>query len=346
MVNREWKRWWVVNAWAPTGLVKKKFHIDNKADDFLRRNRCFNKEYNRLKLREEMNPKDRSESIKAMWKYFIDQEININLKDLDAPDKLRKLTLKDLEKRGYDRLRSHISKIDCYKTWMNEHSSMISFLIFHVYPGENYCKEYALFPEQFLYSKTGKINLQRMAYVVSEIYLRDEYRKGKYTKEKLKEQFVTLKYDPDILSRKNLLDYGINDRDISRLGIDEIRSAVAKIFDPETSSMENDLNWNSNRFKNENPDVNYDVCLYCGREPTDLHHLIPRKEDSNLMYHNENVIGLCVQVHEFIHRKLKGDFKKEYDLAKLEWKREPSKRKFDSIMKKIHGKVWQNSPQQ
>ncbi|MXY82712.1 MAG: hypothetical protein F4Y91_11785 [Gemmatimonadetes bacterium] len=128
------------------------------------------------------------------------------------------------------------------------------------------------------------------------------------------------------------------------MSIGKIRGAVANIFDPEISSTDNDLNWNSNRLKNQNPDVNYDVCHYCGREPTDLHHLIPRKEDSNLMYHNENVIGLCVQVHGFIHRKLKGDFKEEYDLAKLEWKREPSKSKFYSIMDKIHKKVWQSNP--
>ncbi|MXY83081.1 MAG: hypothetical protein F4Y91_13725, partial [Gemmatimonadetes bacterium] len=167
MSNGEWKRWWISNAWAPTGLVKKKFRIGNKADDFLRRNRRFNEEYNRLKLRDRMKPEDRSESIKAMWKYFIEREININLEEPNAPKKLRELTLQDLEKRGYDRFRSHISNLDFYETWIKKHGSIISFLIFHVYPREKYCRKHALFPEQFLHSKTGEINLQRMAYVIS-----------------------------------------------------------------------------------------------------------------------------------------------------------------------------------
>ena len=105
-----------------------------------------------------------------------------------------------------------------------------------------------------------------------------------------------------------------------------------------------DRNWSSGEYRKRNPDLALNRCKYCGIQPVDLHHLLPRNEYPSLTYHPENVIPLCVQIHGLITRKkLAKEQLKKYQSAIKKWRFTKDGRKtavFDGVMKELHQSIY------
>ncbi len=338
----DWKSWWILNPWAPTGLAKHKWSLSkNQIEGFRRQNPKFVSDHKRLKLRGTQKQDDKREAIEKAWRYYMVNERSLSENDQAMPTGLLKMSMQDIEKDGYGFLKAGLRNYPGYTEWMEKNGSMISFLVHEFYPGSKYCEEHALFPERFPFSKTGVVTLERLAHVIAKTYLYREHIAG-LSKEDAKKIFCSRHHEQAFLPRLELEgDFGINDRDITRFGVDKIRQEIAWQFDP--SDRPRNPGWNSGKFKRDNENRLNGYCRYCKATPIDLHHLIPRSENSSLIYDPENVVELCCQAHQFIERKMSGDKKLErkYDLAKKEWqnKEQQKAEAFDDVMKEVHKRI-------
>ena len=343
--NEDWKNWWHQNAWAPTGLVRKKFNVtEGQIKSYRSKHR---NEFNRLKLKRDQKPKDRKEALEKAWKYYIEKEEGIDLDSVDASEQIRKIKNDRLEKQ-YDFIRGFLKNHDnSYLRWMKKYRGTISFLVHNIYPGKEYCEQHALFPERFPWSRFG-VEKKRIIEIVAKYYLYDQKRQENRNRDEAKKLFITRWREADFLSGKDLIsEYGINDYDINRIGVKKIKEEVANKFrreSPELSSSSTDApQWNGEKFKENHPDIDWSKCRYCGATPTDLHHLIPRAEAPELTDNIENVVPLCLQTHGFITRRMwSKEIEEEYKDAMRAWKKAPKGRKketFDLVMNKIHDLV-------
>ncbi len=106
--------------------------------------------------------------------------------------------------------------------------------------------------------------------------------------------------------------------------------------------------WSSAKFRERFPERNLDSCEYCGLSPVDLHHLLPRDDHPSLIYDGNNVVPLCVNVHQRITRKCwTSKEKRAYNDASKLWLRSSAREcrrdVFKSVMEQIHAKVYGNS---
>ena len=217
-MSNDWKNWWVLNSWAPPRLVRSKFKIPY---DTAKAYRC----------KIPKPPED--QKCHDAWQYYVEEEKGIDINKVDAPEKIRKIKLKNYDNFKYsDFIRSVLKKRDDYNKWMKKHRPAISFLAHNIYPGEEYCKEHKLFPERFPHSQSG-VEEGRIVEIVAEYYLYKTVNLS-LTEAKAKELFIRRYQEADFLSRQDLInEYGINGDDINRIGVKKIKEKVADKFKPD-----------------------------------------------------------------------------------------------------------------
>ncbi len=80
-------------------------------------------------------------------------------------------------------------------------------------------------------------------------------------------------------------------------------------------------------------------CFYCNRTNYDIHHLLDRSESPEFEVERENMVPLCVHIHDLITRrspKLTAAENAEYDRLVKQWKSERKRSLFDAFFQKLH----------
>lgn len=312
-MEEDWKAFLIRNKWAPFRLIKEKYPGLERydLDNWLKKDRVkkvLNRDYWTPSL--EMHPKQASDVLGAMFKYSIEEEQQILLSKQDAAKKL-------LQMKASEFMRNYLTKRHLellpgnYKQWSNKGYTAISFMCLHVFPGKKYCEEKGLLPGMFFQSSITEIDNSELLAMLEVIYLRHlkqlPNESDQASIDEAKEEFYCRCDDKGFITNEDLRTYGWTlAATKKRGGISQWLQALADKFAVDIGLNSDDAQenrWNTWRYRQENPGRELTRCFLTNSIPTDLHHLLPRKDYPELTYHPENVVAISPAIHAFITRR-------------------------------------------
>jgi len=240
-----------------------------------------------------------------------------------------------------------------FQDWINNGNTVVSFVVFNLFPGKLWCEKNFMDPFLFFQTKQEKVDLKKIISLMELIWIR-HIKKIPHDSENeeietAKKIFFSRHNDNDLFNRrKEWQKFGLSTNFWnSSGGIKRLEKLLADKFGKDLGIISNQDNlWNSSRFKKMYPNLNLSRCRYTDTYPVDLHHLLGRSEYPEFIYHKENVVPINTQIHAFITRKKWGsDTEKKYLKAQRAWIDSPSGHKievFDKIMKLISKEIKAN----
>lgn len=348
----DWKSFLLKYKWMPSSILIDKFDLKKYDIDNFKRKLKIKRILEPWKISLNQQP-DRLRAIFSdAWKYYLTEVCNV---DLTTPKKnwvQKLLSLKNVSRKGSGfsfLTNSKYLNIICPKN-LEEYRihgfTNIALGTFQFWPGKSFLSGQGIMPFMFYQthkSALDKINIEDM---IEHVYLSFLSTQNGDDKQFAKELFFARHDETGFITSKELAKYGIpknfyNDRGGLRLML----SRIADKYALELGYLDYpDLSWSSSEFRNKYPDKKLDHCKYCGLSPVDLHHLLPRSDYPSLIYHAENVIPLCIQVHGLITRKhWSKEQRGKYESAISKWHKAKERRKssvFDEVMNEFHNFIY------
>jgi hypothetical protein len=352
--TKDWKTFLIRNKWAPVRLIQKLYPDFNPRYDLAnwtktpRVKQLLNREYWSPSLR--MEDDQAGEVLKAIFKYYFEEDLGIDFNDADAA---YQLISHSWDRRhelyvytGTDYLA--LTKGD-HAAWRRKGYTNTAFIAYHLYPGMQWCIKRALMPEMFYQSENDKIDDKTVLAMMEIIWLRHiQGLNNQASPEEIKnakEEFWCRCEEREFIRQKeHWMRWGISALLLKRKpGYREWEINLANKFGIdlglEEETTEKGARWNTRSYREQNPNRSLDRCEYSNSIPVDLHHLLPRKDFPQFTYHPENVVALNPQVHSLITRKKWSEKAgKEYEGAIRAWQEAPEGQKlqvFDNIMRDL-----------
>lgn len=346
---QDWKTFKLKNKWAPTRLIAKiypefkKYDLDNWLKTNQRARTILNLKYWRPTL--EMDTERARVVLTEIFKYYIEHEAQIEIKDDNA--------CKNLIRHSLDRkneLHSYFSSKYLaqtkygYEDWKKKGYTNFAFVCFHFYPGQEWCIKKGLMPEMFSQTENKFIDNETVLVMMELIWLKHIIKLPDDANESIinqtKEEFYVRCEERDFIrSKEHWHQWGVSTLLYNRKTSEfrEWEKLLASKFAVDIGleeENENNINWNTRRYIEENPERKFDRCLYTDTYPCDLHHLLPRSRYSELIYHPENVVPLCPTIHSLITRKKwSKNAESEYLQAMVDWQKAEDGQRIDTFNK-------------
>jgi hypothetical protein len=175
--TKDWKTFLIRNKWAPVRLIQKLYPDFNPRYDLAnwtktpRVKQLLNREYWSPSLR--MEDDQAGEVLKAIFKYYFEEDLGIDFNDADAA---YQLISHSWDRRhelyvytGTDYLA--LTKGD-HAAWRRKGYTNTAFIAYHLYPGMQWCIKRALMPEMFYQSENDKIDDKTVLAMMEIIWLR------------------------------------------------------------------------------------------------------------------------------------------------------------------------------
>ena len=353
----DWKDFYIKYKWMPTNILKRKFGIeDYDVNNFKSSLPSFiRNEFNEKKISLSLTQERMTGILHEGWKYYLEQEMGINFND--EPSKwlhsLLNLTASKVSDDGFSFLvNSRYLKIaygEIYDEFINTGYTTVAFCVYECYPTKEFVVKHNILP--IMFTQTGKKVLHHfdLTSFLEHIYFNFL---GNPEDENLnigindrKERFVIRYRERGFINKDMLIPYGLTPHFCSQVGgLNRLLEEVARKFysDLGFNGTSKD-NWNAERYRRMYSNNDFSKCIYCEISPVDLHHLLPRSEFANLIFHEQNVVPLCLQVHSRITRNLWNEQERDlYKLAINKWlsSKSPSKEIFNGVMSLLHENVY------
>lgn len=332
----------------PSSILSNKFNLKQYDIDNFRRKPKIRNLLEPWRISLNQSPSRLFTIFKEAWHYYLTEISQINF-DADKKDWApRLISLKKISHKssGFSFLtNSKYLEIICPDT-LNEYRSHgftnIALGVFQFWPGRSFLTDNGILP--FMFYQTHKSVLDRISVedMIEHVYLNFLITGENQELEFAKEIFYARYDERSFITSKKLTQYGVPDNFYNdRGGLRLVLSRIAEKFAVELGHIdEKHLSWSATEFRNKYPNIHFDRCKYCGLSPVDLHHLLPRSDFPTLIYHSENVIPLCLQIHGLITRNnWNHEQRTMYEAAIAKWKTAPEGKKvrvFDGIMKDLH----------
>jgi len=313
-MSDDWKAFLIENKWAPRRLIKEKFPSFNNydLDNWMKKDRVkqvLNREYWSPSL--DMSKDQAIDVLGAIFRYSIDCEQNFSLDDPEAAASLLQLKASSGVMQTY-LYSNYLDQLPYdYKAWRQKGYTAIAFMCFHVYPGKSYCEKAGILPCMFLQTSSAERENQELLAMLETIYLRHLKKlSNESTQQSIdsaKEEFYCRCEDKGFINKKELYKYGWTLAATKRYGsTNKWLQVLADKFAVDLGYQSDEIQsiqWNTKRYRNENPERELTRCFLTNSIPTGLHHLLPRKDYPELTYHPENVVAISPAIHAFITRK-------------------------------------------
>ena len=341
-IPTDWQDFLINHPWAPPRLLMAKYDIKRHDLDNWRRNNpsahLLDPDSWRLSL--DKPPPTILKIMRAAWKYYLEEEIQIQPDSRDAVPKLIRLKT---PKPPFQFLVDgrYLGRLPGYASWIADGYTRLSFAVCNIWPGRAVADQQNLLPALFLQTKQTAVRRQDAVGLVKHIYLCFLGPSVSDDLDELKRRFVLRHRENGFITAAVLRQYGMSALHLNRHGVPELVRAVAREFADELGlETKPATQWIAEAFRRDNEDTDWTLCRYCGRKPVDLHHHLLRSEYPELTYDAENVVPLCVSVHAAITRNmLSDDFQRAYAQAEKAWRKsDPGSRvsRFDDVLSLAH----------
>ena len=358
MEPMDWKDFLLKYKWMPSDQLRQRFGIKRHDIDNFRRKPEVRAVLDPWRISLTQPLERLREILKSAWGYYFTQVEHI---DFDTSRSLwvpKLLATKNVSKGDFSFLtNSKYLKIVCpepLKNFRERGYTNIALAAYEFYPGSDVLRRNAVLPYMFQQTHSKALESTDAESMIEHVYL--NFLTGfdaplsldqmKFAKEKM---YVRYR-ETDFVTGTELSHFGVPANFYSKKGtLSSILESLHRKYGEELGYLEDvNPNWSSTTFKKQFPDRNTGSCEYCHLMPVDLHHLLPRKEHPHLTYVSDNVVPVCVNVHQRITRRLwTSDEEVAYNNAKREWLRAPKETSrqhlFKGAMDLIHSKAYSNS---
>jgi hypothetical protein len=284
-------------------------------------------------------------SLKAQMKYYVEEVLGIDVKLENASEMLR--TIKH-PKKPWGRLvqRKYLEKLPEFDAYQTEGFTIVTFLVHAIYPGKTWCNENGLLKQNFPQRRNKKIDFLDAVQMLKDIYFAQiSDVEDRETAIKI---FLIRKTEQFFFRREDFTSKGVSSLVFSTFSKQALVERISQDFVSELGGTvglsESSESWSSAKFR-KLVGQELQTCRYCKRKPVDLHHLIERRTDPSLTYHEENVVPLCTQAHALITRNALSPKAQElYNEARLAWRKAPAGQKtscFDEALEVIHDQAYE-----
>ena len=339
---RDWQDFWIQHPWAPRRVLIAKYGIKtHDVDNWLRRNPKARQtlEPGRWRLTLDKPAPGIREILKKAWEYYIEEECGI---DVAACTAVRELIRIKTPVQPFRFLADgrYLGRLPGYKTWIADGYTLVSFAICNIWPGRKFADDRNLLPALFLQTRQAAVGRQDAIGLVKHIYL-CFLCPSVDSSEHAKRRFVARYKEHGFITGAELQKHRMSSLNLNNHGVPSLLEAVAEEFAADLGWQSSAVShWNGTAFKRQNPEIDWDRCRYCRRQPVDLHHLLPRSEYPEFVNDPENVVPVCVQVHAAITRNSLGDeCQRAYSSAQKAWLKARSgdrAAQFDEVMSSAH----------
>jgi hypothetical protein len=348
--GKDWKTFLLKNRWYPKRLLVAHFNIRPYDLDNWKRSHpevtqaLADPRYN-FHFAETSN--DVRDSLRKAWCFLFEQVLEIDFSGDLAPREIIKL--QGIAKSDWGLLcdRRIFEKMDGYDEWIAEGYTQIAFVVFKIYPGEQWARATGISPAMF--SQTRKLLTRaELVGILEGIYLQflADLPGNPSDKEvsEAKEIFYIRARESSFITNSMLRPYGFTEH-MTQDGVKDIILALRHKFAVELG-LEAGVKdgWSASKFRKMHTSANLNKCRYCSRTPVDLHHLLSREEYSELIYDAENVVPLCTLVHSAITRnKISHDSAEKLRNAVSAWIAAKRSRKldvFNEVMHELHKELY------
>jgi hypothetical protein len=353
-----WKDFYIRYKWIPTGILIKKFGIKrHDVDNFKSRLPTYiRNEFSQWSLSLNVPQEQMKKILQEGWKYYLTQEREIDFDEITTKwlNSILNLTTTQIREDGFGFLFNQrylkIAFGEEYEKFIETGYTAIAFCIYECYPKREIVIQRNILPIMFNQTRSKVLQHTDLSSFLEHIYYnflgnQEDERLGININEK-KERFVIRYRERDFINSRVLRQYGLTQHFCSHVGghINLLEQVAAKFLSDLGFEGSSDNAWNAERYRQQHPNKDYSKCKYCSLSPTDLHHLLPRNEYENFIYHEQNVIPLCVQVHGRVTRNKWNEKEKDlYKKAIYEWLKSPNEDAFDVVMELLHENTYRNA---
>ena len=346
-----WKDFLILNPWATSGLLQELYGMKphdlsnwKKANAGARE--FLDNERPNWILAHLEDPDLIRRSLTAQMKFYLEEVLDIDLEASSCVELLRTLSG---PKKPWGRLiqKKHVSKLPEFSDHESQGYTIVSFLIYEIYPGKQWCEANGLYLHNFPQRKVKAIDFFDAVQMLKDIYFTQISEvEDRHAAMKI---LLIRRTEQDFLKNEDFTSKGVSTRVFSIYTKDLLFDRIEEDFKKELGEAEFGAaptnNWSATKFR-KLVGKQLETCCYCERSPVDLHHLIERSADPTLTFHAENVVPLCTQAHALISRnKMSDSAKRMYSEARLAWRKAPNGHKascFDKVMQVIHSEAYSN----
>ncbi len=240
------------------------------------------------------------------WRFLIENVLQLDTSAPNTPWNLTELQSVSSSDWSFLCNSKQLRMLPGYDAWISQGFTQISYVIYHLYPGEAWARDAGLRPELFAQTHK-KLTRPELMDLMEHIYLRfivglpsnasdaqvAEARRRYYLRAKERSFFTS----------PQLRRYGFR-ANMTPHGVDDIKHGLhARIAAQLGEAGGFGELWNAGEFRKRFPSRDFSKCKYCGRAPVDLHHLLERADYPEFIYNGDNVVPLCTQAHSAITRR-------------------------------------------
>lgn len=353
----EWKDFLIRHKWMPASILVSKFGIRKYDLDNFRRKakvRAILDSW-RISLSQ---PADQLRRIfEQAWQYYLVEveSINFGAPPRDWVPKL--IAIKNVSRGGTGfgfLTTSKYFEIICPRVLAEFRAkgfTNVALAAYEFWPGKSFLLRHGVLPYMFHQTHRAALVHVDVESMLEHIYLNFLADDGTVNSDDelvaAKERFLARHDESGFITTDMMERFGVPYNFYKDTG--GLRAAMKKIaakYAAELGYVDGaETRWSSGEFRKRFPERVLNTCEYCGLRPVTLHHLLPRQDYPTLLYENNNVVALWVQVHDYISRNyLASSEREQYSKAIRAWLREkegPQRRAvFRQVMGSLHATIY------
>jgi hypothetical protein len=185
--------------------------------------------------------------------------------------------------------------------WKSKGYTYLAYFFLNLDPTAARLKSLGVFPEMFTQTRVRDTSITANVYFVKQLYLKfyvKLYHPLLRSDALAKEYYFHHWNDTGFFTSKHGRAYGW----VAKMGPwVTLKEQLRDEFGRELGFIKSDAEvWRSSVFREQNPSLKLDKCMFCGRPHPELHHLLPQRDYPSYVYHPENIVPLCADSHSLI----------------------------------------------
>ena len=354
----DWKDFLHQYKWMPYRHIRERFGIKRHDIENYLRNSTARQVFDPWRVSAKRTPEQLQEILKSAWEYYFTRVGLIDFSDSAELWVPKLISTKNVGQNGFSFLVGskylQIARPEAFADFRERGYTNVALAAYEFYPGRDILRGNAVLPYMFQQTHVKALESTDAQSMVEHVYLNflsgvDAPTSAERIRSAKEKMYVRYR-ESAFVTGEHLSRFGVPGNFYSKKGtLRSILESLHRKYGEELGFLEgSDPNWSSAKFKALFPERHTDSCEYCGQSPVDLHHLLPRKDYPHFTYDSDNVVPICVNIHQRITRNMwSTEEVVAYNKALKGWLRarnQVNKRYlFKDTMELIHSRTYGNS---